>query len=360
MNVSKTPKRSLLIERSAPEASSSHVVTDGKFFRLGNEKFHIKGITYGPFAPNSEGHSLCSIEQTRRDFQQIRHLGANVLRVYCVPPSWFLDLAAEHSLKIMIDVPWPKHLCFLESFAVQQEARQSVRQAVTDCKGHPAVFAYSVVNEVPAEIVRWSGASEITRFIDELVGEAKTIDPNCLCTFASFPPTEFLFPAKIDFLCYNVYLHQPNAFEAYLARLQMLADNKPLLLGEFGIDSIRESEEKKCELLRNQIQLAWRAGLAGTIIYSFTDDWFRGGRQVEDWAFGLTTRDRQPKASFHEVKRLYAEGPYLNLSRVPKVSVVVASYNGGRTLEPSTTASPGSGRSRWSASSSRRAWPGRG
>src|SRR6266436_3363855 len=316
-----------------PSLNSGRVVVDGKFFRIDAEKFHVKGVTYGPFAPISTGQTFGIAEMVVQDFKQIRELAANLLRVYYVPPGWFLDLAAEHGLKILIDVPWPKHLCFFESYEIQQQAREAVRQAAAACKDHPAVFGLSVVNEIPAEIVRWSGVARVTRFIDELVEEAKSVDPAGLCTFASFPPTEFLAPQNIDFLCFNVYLHEPRSFEKYLARLQMLADAKPLLLGEFGIDSIREGEDQKCELLKAEVEIACRAGLAGTIIYSFTDDWFRGGRQVEDWALGLTTRNRQPKKSFSQVQQSYARAPYFPLTRTPKVSVVVASYNGARTLE---------------------------
>src|SRR5439155_1098289 len=103
--------------------------------------------------------------------------------------------------------------------------------------------------------------------------------------------------------------------------------------GEFGIDSIREGEEHKCDLLKQQIETACRAGLAGTIIYSFTDDWFRGGEQIKDWAFGLTTAEREAKKSFGVVRELYRIAPHFPMRRTPKVSVVVASYNGGRTLE---------------------------
>src|SRR5215212_2803679 len=112
------------------------------------------------------------------------------------------------------------------------------------------------LNEPPAEIVRWSGARAVNRFIDQLVEDAKATDPECLCTFASFPPTEFLRPLNIDFVCFNVYLHHQKAFESYMARLQMLAGSKPLLLGEFGIDSIREGEGQKCEILRWHIESA--------------------------------------------------------------------------------------------------------
>src|SRR5262249_32976802 len=132
---------------------------------------------------------------------------------------------------------------------------------------------------------------------------------------------------------FNIYLHQRPALEAYLARLQTLAGSKPLVLGEFGMDSLREGESRKCDFLAWQIESVFRAGLAGTVIFSFTDDWFRGGHQIEDWAFGLGTRQRQPKESFAVVQKHYQQAPYFPLSRVPKVSVVVASYNGARTLK---------------------------
>jgi hypothetical protein len=160
----------------------------------------------------------------------------------------------------------------------------------------------------------------------------KSISPDCLCTFANFPPTEYLRASSVDFVCFNVYLHQQKSFEAYLARLQMLADTKPLLLGEYGIDTLREGERFKAESLGWQIETAFRAGLAGTVVFSFTDDWFQDGRQVEDWQFGLTTRDRVKRPSFEVVKSKFAAAPKFPLSRAPKVSVVVACYNGARTL----------------------------
>ena len=312
--------------------ATDRVWVDGKFFRLGSRKFFVKGITYGPFAPDAKGDMFPSPEQVRRDLDQIRSLCANVLRIYHVPPRWFLDVLTEYELKVLIDIPWAKHLCFLDTATSRAAARQEVRTAVASCRGHPAVFAFSVVNEISAEIVRWSGVQRVQRFINDLVDEAKAIDPSCLCTFTSFPPTEFLQVESIDFVCFNVYLHEPVSFENYLARLQTLADAKPLMLGEFGMDSIREGEPRKGEFLNWQIELAFRSGLAGTVVFSFTDDWFRGGMQIEDWGFGLTTRDRRPKDSFRVVQRQYQSAPWFPLPGVPKVSVVVATFNGSRTL----------------------------
>jgi len=306
---------------------------DGKFFRLGEKKFYAKGVAYGPFPPNAAGRPFASPEQTGLDFAQIRELGANLIQVYHVPSRWFLEMAAQHGLKVLVNIPWNQHACFLGSTAQRAEACEAVRQAVLACARHPAVFAFSVANEIAPDIVRWSGAKAVADFIDDLVHEAKQADPECLCTFANYPPTEYLRPQSVDFICFNVYLHQEPQLRSYLARLQMQAEGKPLLLGEFGVDSLREGEARQAELLAWQIESAFRGGLAGAVVFTFTDDWWRGGSPVLDWQMGLTTRDRQPKEAFRAVQKRFSAAPYFLLPRYPRVSVVVASYNGGRTLK---------------------------
>lgn len=314
-------------------STPSRVRVEGKFFRLGEEKFCVKGVSYGPFALNAAGQPFASPEQTAADFAQVRDLGANVVRIYHVPGRWFLDLAAESGLKVLVDIPWNKHLSFLDTAPAREQAREAVRRAVRACARHPAVFAFSLVNEIPADIVRWSGGKAVEDFIDELVLEARRIDPDCLCTFGNYPPTEFLRPQSVDFVCFNVYLHQQPAFRNYLARLQMLAESKPLLLGELGIDSLREGEARQAEMLGWQLEDAYRGGAAGAVVFSFTDDWHRNGQPIRDWAMGLTRVDRSPKPAFAVVQRQFGAAPCFPLPRHPRVSVVVASYNGERTLK---------------------------
>ena len=313
-------------------SSRSRVTVDGKFFRLDGRKFHPKGVTYGPFESGIEGEGFASRERTLLDLERMRELGANTVRVYHLPPRWFLDLLQEQGLKVLVDVPWNKHLCFLDSEESRQDARDRVRRAARLLRAHPAVLALSVVNEIPADIVRWSGAEAVAEFLDSLVAEAKAEDPELLCTFGNFPPTEFLRPRSIDFHCFNVYLHDRRPFENYLARLQMLAETKPLVLGEFGIDSSREGESRQAEILSWKIEAAFRGGGAGVFVYSFTDDWFKDGGPVRDWAFGLTSREREPKPAFEAVRKQFLAAPCFPLQASPRVTVVVASYNGAATL----------------------------
>ena len=311
----------------------ARVTVDGKFFRLDGRKFHPKGVTYGPLTPDDLGNHFTNREITSRDFLQICSLGANLIRVYHVPPRWFLDLALAHGLRLLVDVPWNRNLCFLDSVESRETALQAVRNAARDCAAHPALFALSVVNEIPADVVRWSGSANVEHFINRLVQAAKSEDAELLCTFGNFPTTEFLRPDSIDFHCYNLYLHERQPFENYLARLQMLTETKPLMLGEFGVDTLREGESTQAEILTWKIESAFRGGCAGVVVYSFTDEWWNNGRQILDWAFGLTRYDRSPKASFKAVRDCYKVAPWFPLSSTPRVSVVVASYNGAATLK---------------------------
>jgi len=312
--------------------AGERVRIDGKFFRVGDRKFYPKGVTYGPFKPGADGSTFPTQERVVADFALLRQLNANCLRVYHVPPPWFLDLAHDHGFKLLVDFPWPKHTCFLDDPKMMAAARRATHAAAEALAGHPAVFALTLANEIPPDIARWYGAPRIEAFLDELAAIVKSVDRQRLVTYVNFPTTEFLQPASVDFVSFNVYLHDRKPFANYLDRLQSLAGAKPLLLTELGMDSQREGEDAKCRFLRGHIETAFRAGLAGAFVFAFTDDWHTGGNAIADWFFGLTDRNRQPKPSFAATAEAFALAPYFPLPATPKVSVVVASYNGGRTL----------------------------
>jgi len=307
----------------------------GKFLFSGENKFFIQGVTYGPFRDGDD--HLGTPEKARRDFGLVAAAGFNVLRVYHPPPRWFLDLAAEHGLRVMVTVPWQRRVLFLDDGAVRREIRASVRRAAKAGSGHPAVLGYYIDNEIPPDLVRWYGPQRVEGFLDSLVRIVKDEDAGALAAYANFPPTEYLLPKETDFLSYNVYLHRGPDLRAYLSRLQNLAEGRPLVLGEFGMDTLRHGQEEQAALLDLHWDEVFRGGLAGTILFSWTDEWFTDGIDVEDWAFGLVQKDRQPKLAYRNLAqktlgpkdRLVEKFP---LPRVPKVSVVVCSYNGAATL----------------------------
>lgn len=312
--------------------STERFVARGKFFFRGAEKFFLRSVTYGPFAPDADGAAFPRSTLVQRDFALMRELGANAIRTFTVPPRWLLDLAAEYDLAVLVGLSWTEHVCFLEDPAVADGVRTAVRDGVEHCQGHAAIFAYLVGNEIPPDVVRWLGAERVKRFVLELASLVKSVAPQALVSYANFPPTEYLDLDDLDFISFNVYLHREPEFRRYLLRLQSLAGDKPLVLTEFGIDSLREGAEVQAETLAWQTRAAFELGAAGTSIFAWTDDWFTGGYQVEDWAFGLVDRDRSRKPAFHAVQRVYRSALPLPPEPAPMISVVVCAYNAARTM----------------------------
>jgi GT2 family glycosyltransferase len=307
-----------------------------KFFFEGDKKFFVKGITYGPFKPDAEGNYLGRPEQVEGDLALMRQIGFNVVRIYHVPPQWFLDRCATAGMRVLVTLPWAKHVEFLTGRKARREIADAVRVAVSTNAGHPAVFGYLVGNEIPSTMVRWLGARRVMEFVEELVRIGRAVDPATLFSYATYPPTEYLLPQNVDFCCFNVYLHNQQDFERYLLRLQNLAEERPLILGEFGMDTIRHSQEEQAELLGWHIESVTKCGLAGTIFFTWTDEWFTGEKEITDWAFGIVTRERKPKKAFYVLQEKLGRDnsalPLRPLQSAPFVSVIVCSYNGGRTL----------------------------
>src|SRR5436309_1007742 len=74
------------------------------------------------------------------------------------------------------------------------------------------------------------------------------------------------------------------------------------------------------------------AGHPAVFCFAWTDEWYHGKYRFEDWAFGLTTRERTPKPALPAVAKAFAEGPFPSDLRWPKISVVVCTYNGASTI----------------------------
>ncbi len=307
-----------------------------KFFFEGDRKFFVKGVTYGPFKPDSEGHYLGRPEQADIDLGLMREIGINVVRIYHAPPRWFLDKCLAVGLRVLITLPWEKHIEFLREKSARDKIEDSVTRAVRANAGHAALLGYLVGNEISPQMARWLGVRRVTEFVEKLVRIGRAIDPDVLFSYATYPPTEFLLPQNLDFYCFNVYLHNQRDFERYLLRLQNLTEDRPLILGEFGMDTIRHSEEEQAEMLCWHVDSVVHCGLAGTIFFAWTDEWYTGDQEITDWAFGLVTRDRQPKKSFHALRDKLGQDdaalPHRRLPQVPFVSVIVCSYNGAITL----------------------------
>jgi O-antigen biosynthesis protein len=294
-------------------------------------KLHVRGVTYGTFRPAGD-HPFPPLETARRDFEAMAEAGANALRTYVPPPLWLLDLANQCGLKVMVGLAWEQHVAFLDDPERARGIVAKVGRQVRECEAHPAILCYALGNEIPAPIVRWHGKSRIERFLEQLYREGKEADLEGLFTYVNYPSTEYLELPFLDLSAFNVFLEKESVFESYLARLQNLSGDRPLLITEVGIDSRRNGEDVQAEALGWQVRHAFETGAAGVFVFSWTDEWHRGGHEILDWDFGLVDRERRPKPSLAAIRDAYAAAPFSPAGHWPRVSVVVCTHNGARTL----------------------------
>lgn len=296
---------------------------DGKFFSRSGERIFLKGVCYGPFGSQT-------IHRPSVDFPIICAAGFNFIRVYDLPDEAFLDAAAAADLLVLAGLVWDQNTHFKADPSPLADARAKLQKWLPQHGNHPALGALLVGNEIPSRLTRYLGPAWVRQQLDELICFGRTRAPKLLFAYANFPSTEYLEPSQADFSCLNLFLEEEDQIAAYLPRLHHLAGDRPVLISEFGLDTVRNSEARQADLLKNFLQLSKTNGLAGSTIFTWSDDWFGGGRQMDDWAFGLVRKDGGRKPALMAISD---PSPHPHLAQeAPKISIIICTHNGGRTL----------------------------
>jgi GT2 family glycosyltransferase len=305
----------------------------GKFLYIGREKFWVRGVTYGAFRPDARGNEYHDLKIIQRDFAQMAANGLNAVRIpHTMPPRSLLDVAQEHGLRVMVGLSAEQYVGFLIDKKKAPDIEHCVRTSARACAGHPALLCYALGNEIPAPLVRWLGRRPVERYLERLYWIVKDADPEGLVTYVNYPTTEYLQLHFLDLVCCNIYLESQERYASYLARLQNLAGDRPLLMSEIGLDSLRHGEETQAHVLDWQIRTSFAAGCAGLFVFAWTDEWYRAGADVDDWAFGLTDCERCPKPALANVRKAFAAVPFPLDLCWPRISVIICTYNGSRFI----------------------------
>jgi len=315
------------------------VVVDGKFFKVGGARFAVRGVSYGTFRPRDDGARFPSRSQLKSDMAAMNEAGFTVLRTYVTPPDDVLELAADWDLQVLAGVFYPDWRYLVGASARQarallHDARTEVRRAARQLAGHEQVMALSLGNEIPADVIRWVGTGRVTAAIGELVEVVREEDPEQLVTYANYPTAEYLQLPSLDFLTFNVFLERREDLRRYLTRLHHLAGDRPLVLGEIGIDAGQapDGEQRQAAAIDEMLETAVERGAAGTCLFSWTDEWWVGDAEVTGWHFGLTRADRSARPALDVAarwnRRTVRDLPF----PWPSISVVICAYNAEATL----------------------------
>jgi len=141
------------------------------------------------------------------------------------------------------------------------------------------------------------------------------------------------------------------------------AGDRPLLITEFGADTVQADEAGQARPLRQSWDGLRRAGAVGGVVFEFADEWWKNydnPRRPGDWwdrqpaqddelrededpeeHYGLVTADRRPKPAFAAVKEMFAVESASDGSPAPAAAVALVAGGlwawarwGGRTPTP--------------------------
>ena len=237
-----------------------------------------------PLGQDESGNEFYNPELVEKDFAHMETIGINVVRIYTPPPRWFLDTALRKGVYVMVGLPWEQHVTFLESRKTAQSIEDRVQGAYTgDCRPpsssllcdrqrDPVIhcpLAWPQKNRALSQTsLHYSqkGRSERTRY---------------LCEFSDYgiPPAAFFWIFTVStFTLRNRIVWKPISIV-----FKILPAIFRWSWGKSDWTVEETAREKQAEALDWQIRTAFRLGCAGAFVFSWTDEWHRGGYDIEDW-----------------------------------------------------------------------------
>jgi GT2 family glycosyltransferase len=316
---------------SGPRAS--RVAIEGDRILLDERPFMVRGIHYSPWPPGTgpqKDHAWPDEETVTRDLATIQALGANTILVHDAPPSIF-PLAGRYDLMVIENF-------FINWQSIGDDGRFAARAAeIVRAAGQigrePNLLAILLGNEVLEWVLRERGVPHIEGRLRLLYDEVKRVAPHVPVSHANWPVGRQLDLSFMDLACFNLYPAWPRevvvaGYGHYIESvLKPIAAGRPLLITEFGQNSLEASEEKQARVLRE----SWdeiRARTAGGVVFEFADEWWKNYdnpiRAGEWWQrehapddeathdldpeeyYGIVTSARNPKPAFEAVRLMFS------------------------------------------------------
>ncbi len=302
-------------------------VRDGELLLNGNPLF-LTGFNRHEDSPRT---NMCpDLDRVRQDLAAMKKAGSNFVRLCHYPhhPAE-LDLCDELGLLAMGEIPlywWNGEEAGEENFISKIEAAkyQLGAMIVRDIH-HPSLIFWSVSNENQEQ------RPEVAAGNRELVRLAKQLDPSRLAVHVSDHWQQHPNFEADDVLCVNAYpsvwaLQQDPTYDLaqstvfwrdQLAALHAQYPDKPILVTEFGAMSFHGvrggtyGEDTHAAVLDHEFQGMDAPYICGTTVWCWADHPWPGpgtfGNTVAQSPYGVLNRERQPRAPFRTIRRLFRE-----------------------------------------------------
>ena len=209
----------------------------------------ITGVNYYPKNyPWFEFWENYSNEIVASDIDKAKKLGLNTFRVFIPYEQFgasviqdsmiakvenFLDLMEEREMQVALTL-----FDFPSSYSIDNYTAKTnhLRRLVTEFGNHPVIKLWDIKNELDLDFQHY-GKKTCLDWLGLMIDQARTIKPDIKLTVGwSSPEHATLYKNSLDVISFHYY-KESSELKSWLKKLKSTCNNKPLLLGEFGLST---------------------------------------------------------------------------------------------------------------------------
>jgi hypothetical protein len=328
--------------------NSEKLEIKGKDIYLDGNKFIIRGIQYSPWrsgtGPN-KNYPYPAPNLITQDLTLISKMHVNTILVYDAP-AFVLDLAKKDNLFVIYTFSIYWNALGTKDFRNEKE---KILNKVKLLKDQPNILAWELGNEIPIELTQKVSQDTIEKEMKDLYNSIKAIDPHHFISHGNRPPTKSLKLDFFDFQSFNVYPVWPpevvaHGYGNYISEfLQPIAGSKPLLISEFGVNSLEGGEAGQARIVEQCWKELNEAKACGGVVFSFADEWWKNYNnpiKPDQWwyrvdapndelkhdldpeeYYGVMNADRTPKLAYFAVQKMFEKTSSNTEKEIPAIFV---------------------------------------
>ena len=290
----------------------------GSAFYLNGERVRLMGVERMA-GSNPEFGMAEPSECIAHDHDDLKNLNCVFTRVHWPQDRRVLDYCDRHGILMQSEVPAWGYDTFAGMGAepdadILQNALEQLREMIARDRNHPSVVVWGLCNEIGGQ------NPPAYQFAKHMLEEAKRLDPNRLCSYASNSlekTPERDAAGLMDFIETNEYFGSwaagtPVEVAKHLDNLHVAFPGKPVVISEYGYcactEDRPEGDEHRIEILQSHdAAIRSKDFVAGAIFFCYNDYrthvGYSGVGALKQNVHGVVDLCGAPKASYDVLRR---------------------------------------------------------
>src|SRR5258708_23751838 len=289
----------------------------GSEFYLNGERVRLMGVERMA-GSNPEFGMAEPREWITHDHDDLKHLNCVFTRVHWPQDKRVLDYCDRHGILMQTEIPAWGYDTFGGMGAephtdIMENGLEQLREMIARDRNHPSVVVWGLCNEIAGQ------NPPAYQFAKHMLEEAKRLDPNRLCSYASNSlgePPERDVAGLMDFIESNEYFGSwaqgpPEAVGKLVDSLHAAFPGKPVVISEYGYCACTEDRPEgdghRVDILRSHDAVIRSKDYVGGAIFFCYNDYRthvgdRGVGALKQRVHGVVDVYGRPKPSYEVLR----------------------------------------------------------